>query len=516
MNTAAPPAFRESAAVVLVRGHGGSLEVFWVHRGDRVSYMPGFHAFVGGAVDREDGTLSFEDAPERSDPLRACAVREAFEEAGVLVGLASGEPNAAILAGRETPPGSPPATTAPPLREAMAEARRQLLAGEKSFRALARQHGWRFRAEHLVHAGRWTTPPFSAARFDTTYFLARVPEGQEAEVREGELASGEWIRPDEAIERWRHGQATFAAPILHTLEELARGEDDLAERLARAPERVGQPVRRIELKWGIVLHPMKTRPLPPATHTNAYLVGEQEMALIDPGSADPAELEPLFRLIDVLGADGRRLKMVLLTHHHPDHVAGVKAVRARFNVPVGAHRETASHVGADQMLQDGEEIALAPGIGDWNLRVLHTPGHARGHLCFFQPRTRALFTGDHIPGGAGTVIIDPPEGDMAAYIAALERLIDLPIETLFPGHGAPQGAAQRRIRGLIEHRRRRETKALEALGEVAEPLAALVERAYADTPRDLWSYAERSLHAHLLKLEAEGRAIREGDRWRSG
>jgi 8-oxo-dGTP pyrophosphatase MutT (NUDIX family) len=240
--------------VVLVRGHGSTLEVFWVHRGDQVSYMPGFRAFVGGAVDREDGSLSFEDAPERSDSLRACAVREAFEEAGVLLGHDRAESDA--ISG-----DAPPATTLP--RSTLSNARQQLLAGEKSFRALARQHGWRFRAGDLAYAGRWTTPPFSAARFDTTYFLAWLPEGQEAEVRAGELASGEWIRPAQAIERWKQGHETFAAPILHTLEELARGAEGLAERLARAPERVGQPVRRIELKWGIVLHPMKTRPRTP-------------------------------------------------------------------------------------------------------------------------------------------------------------------------------------------------------------------------------------------------------------
>src|SRR5437867_3800921 len=96
------------------------------------------------------------------------------------------------------------------------------------------------------------------------------------------------------------GHETFAAPILYTLIALAEGENDLPERMAGWPEASGKPVRRIELNWGIVLHPMKTRPLPPATHTNAYLVGDREMALIDPGSGDPEELERLFELTEML------------------------------------------------------------------------------------------------------------------------------------------------------------------------------------------------------------------------
>jgi glyoxylase-like metal-dependent hydrolase (beta-lactamase superfamily II) len=310
------------------------------------------------------------------------------------------------------------------------------------------------------------------------------------------------------------GEATFVAPILHTLRALAEGDEDLAARLARAPEYVGQPPRRIEPKWGVVLAPMKTRPLPPSTHTNAYLIGETEMTLVDPGSADPEELSGLFGLIEELAADGRRLTGVVVTHHHPDHVGGVSAVRTRYGVPVAAHPDSA--IEADRRLADGDRIALAPGPhGDWSLRVLHTPGHARGHVCLYQERTHALFTGDHVIGAPGTVIIDPPEGDMGAYLASLERLLALGAETLFPGHGSPQGAAERRIRWLIQHRLEREAKVLAALSDAPEPLGALVERAYADTPKDLWSYAERSLLAHLLKLEAEGRAERAGDRWRS-
>jgi ribonuclease/clavin/mitogillin len=302
--------------------------------------------------------------------------------------------------------------------------------------------------------------------------------------------------------------------VLYTMVALAEGEEGLPERMAQYPETSGSPVRRIELKWGIVLHPMKTRPLPPATHTNAYLVGTSEMALIDPGSDDSEELESLDTLIGQLDQDGRTLKMVLVTHDHPDHVAGLAKVRKRYRVPVAAHPLTARRIHADVEIDDGAVIELGPG-GAWNLRAIHTPGHADGHLCFLHERTRSLFTGDQVIGGKGTVIVDPPEGDMAAYVKSLERLLKEPVETLFPGHGSPQGAAVRRIRALIRHRHDREKRVIAALDEDPRPLAELVERAYADTPPELWRYAERSLLAHLIELEGRGIAVREGERWKS-
>jgi glyoxylase-like metal-dependent hydrolase (beta-lactamase superfamily II)/8-oxo-dGTP pyrophosphatase MutT (NUDIX family) len=478
----------------MIRGHGADLEVYWVKRSDAVTHMPGFRAYVGGTLLKDDEALPMEGAPEGPErTMRACAFREVFEETGVLIGVAN-----------------------PGLDDVVGAARTQLLANEASFSVLAREHDWVFRADELTTIGRWVTPPFAARRFDTWFFLARVPEGQEPNIRIGELAEGEWIRPHEAIARWKRGQDAFAAPILYNLEALAGGEDGLLERMRAAPERLGEPIRRIELKWGIVLHPARTRPLPPSTHTNVYLVGEREMALVDPGPDDPAEQERLFGLVDLLERDGRRLTVVLLTHHHPDHVGGLDAVRARYKVRVAAHAETAKHVRIDVALADGEYMPLAPGpAGDWNLRVVHTPGHARGHLCFYHERTRSLLSGDHVIGAPGTVIVDPPEGDMAAYMKSLERLLRLHAETIFPGHGAPQGAADLRIQTLLDHRRQREHRVIAALTTAPRSLAELVEKVYADTPRALWPYAERSLLAHLEKLENEGRAERDGGSWES-
>ena len=481
-----------------MRGREGGRQAYWVKRSDAVPYMPGFRAFPGGTVNREDAALEIAGAPEgEARTLMACVMREAFEEIGVL------------LAASDSPLGD------------LEGARHRLLAGDASFLELAREHGWRFRADRLQSAGRWVSPPFAATRFETQFFLAELPDGQQPSVIEGELTSGEWIEPVVALKRWQDGHETFAAPILYTLIALAEGEDELPARMAQWPEASGKPVRRIELNWGIVLHPMKTRPLPPATHTNAYLVGDREMALIDPGSGEPAELESLFGLIEMLGEDGRRLKLVLLTHHHPDHIGGLAAVKERYGVQVAAHAETAKHVPVDFTLADGEVIPLAPGKADWTLRALYTPGHARGSLCFLHERTHSLFTGDHIVGGQGTVIIDPPEGDMGDYVRSLERLLGVGATTLFPAHGSPQGGAERRIRALIAHRMQREEKvraALSSAGANGAPLAELVPLAYDDTPRELWPYAERSLLAHLLDLERRGLAARVAgatEHWRS-
>ncbi len=504
------PRFRASAVVVLVRGPVGETEVYWVRRSDLVSYMPGFHAFVGGGVNADDAAIAaamidngdggaasadgFDAGALRI--LEACAIRETFEETGVLLGaVSSGDHDLPNVRGR-------------------------VLAGAAAF--AAPEHGWHFRAGALRYIGRWTTPPFSIARHDSAFFMAEAPEGQEPSIIPGELASGEWILPSAALDLWQRGDAAFAAPVLQVLIELDHAnrsnlspfDDALIERLRTAPQRAGQPVRRIELKWGIVLHPTKTRPLPPATHTNTYLVGDREMALIDPGSDEPAELESLYAVIDALAVDGRTLAAILLTHHHSDHTAGYHAVRARYQVPVMAH--ALNHAARpDRTLADGDIVPLVSARRDWSLRAIATPGHTRDHLCFYHAGTRSLMTGDLIPGGSGTVIIDPPDGDMGEYLASLRGLLAEPIDALFPGHGSPQGAAHRRIRALIEHREAREAKVLAALADRPSTLQELVARVYADTPRDLWSYAERSLLAHLMHLESEGKAMRVGEGWRS-
>ena len=160
-------------------------------------------------------------------------------------------------------------------------------------------------------------------------------------------------------------------------------------------------------------------------------------------------------------------------------------------------------------MQHGERLPL--GAGDV-LRVVHTPGHASNHLCFLLEAEKLLFTGDHVMQGS-TVVINPPDGDMAVYLASLRALLDEDLEWLAPGHGFLVDQPHAVLRGLIAHRLKREAKVLTAVREFAGSIDALLPHVYDDVPAALHAVAQRSLHAHLLKLQADGAVRVAGQTW---
>jgi endoribonuclease LACTB2 len=255
---------------------------------------------------------------------------------------------------------------------------------------------------------------------------------------------------------------------------------------------------------GIRVLALRTPTLPPAAHTNVYLVGPDAgpLAVIDPGSPYPDQQAILDRVLA-----NAPPAAVLLTHHHGDHIGGAQALAERWSVPIAAHaataRRLAGRVAVTELLADGDTA--------YGATAIFTPGHAEGHLCFAVGS--ATIAGDMV-AGIGTILIDPSEGDMAVYFASLERLLARPQGTLLPAHGPPIVDGHGKLREYLAHRRMRETKVAAALRDEARPLATLVAEAYSDTPRALWGLAERSLLAHLVKLARERRARDVGDgRW---
>ena len=253
---------------------------------------------------------------------------------------------------------------------------------------------------------------------------------------------------------------------------------------------------------GIRVLALRTPTLPPAAHTNVYLVGPAEgpVAVVDPGSPYPEEQAILDAILSEIP-----IARVLLTHHHGDHTGGAAALAAKWGVPIAAHPLTAQRLegrlAVDEMLDDGDEVHGAI--------CVHTPGHAVGHLVF--ELGEVAIAGDMV-AGVGTILIDPDEGSMTAYLASLERMRARDERVLLPAHGPAIRDGAAKLTEYLAHRRMREQRVIAALDAGAgKTTAQLVETVYSDTPRMLWGLAERSLLAHLAKLVEDGTARHRGD-----
>ncbi|HKE18261.1 MAG TPA: MBL fold metallo-hydrolase [Kofleriaceae bacterium] len=377
-------------------------------------------------------------------------------------------------------------------------------------------------ASAYVPAARFVTPVFSALRYDAQYFLVEAPAGAAPDhAASREHRAGLWIAPAAALERFARGEWLMPSPVVDTLAALAAGLDGAAGRLAAA-EREEESRRMWWLAAGIAVCPVRTPTLPPATHTNTYVVGGLErgagdVVVIDPASPYDDERAALDRELDALLAAGGRVRAILLTHHHLDHVSGAAHLAAAVGAPIWAHADTArllaGRLEIHHMLADGDVIEL-DGSPRRRLRVLHTPGHAPGHLCFAEEETGFIAVGDMVASGS-TILVDPQsEGDMRLYLESLDRLARAGARALLPAHGAPIADPAGKLEEYVRHRLWREERVAAALAERGRARARdLVPLAYADVAPALVGLAERSLVAHLFKLAADGRARREGDEW---
>jgi ribonuclease/clavin/mitogillin len=481
----------KAASVLLTRGTG-SPELFVVRRAETLRFFGGYLAFPGGKV-------AIGDVSAIEGGHRVAAVRELFEETGVLL----------ARRGDGTFPQA-----GPDLREL----RKKVLDECPPFAYLLARRGLHMQPEDLRAIGRLVTPPFTALRFDTAFYVGSLPPNQEAEIWPGELAAGEWLLPAALLARWARGECLISPPTLMLLEAARnRVADELPQRLASLISSLdGGALPPIFFAPDVQLLPLAASALPPSTHTNAYLVGHDPAYLIDPGPENPEEQQRLLDVLDTQMALGCRLAAVVLTHHHRDHVGAARVCSERYAVPIWAHALTA-HALKDKLtvsreLHDADRLDLgqAPDGHRWFLETLHTPGHAAGHLAFYEPHYRLLFAGDMISTQTSILIV-PPDGDLATYLASLRRLRALDCRLLLPAHGSPSAQSVKTIDECLGHRAKREQQLVEALAEGPRTVPALVEELYRGVPATLLRMAELQIRAGLHKLQSEGRIEPHGD-----
>ncbi|MFO1284440.1 MAG: MBL fold metallo-hydrolase [Burkholderiales bacterium] len=546
----APPStsrVHSACTLLLLRDGASGIEVLMVERAAEARFLGGYHVFPGGRLVADDASpralvrivgLSAAEAGERLETPDAlawwmAAVRETYEECGILLAVDAS--------------GSPPDGAA---RSAFRAARPALNAGEVAFSELLLTHGLFVRAPDLAYFDRWITPAFRPQRFDTRFFAARAPAGQDAIHDGAEVVAAAWLRAAEAISAAKRGEISIANATETMLRRLADQPNvDTALAAARATRRIepnricvaqGSAGRKFfyrddpqyaEIHWcdpdetmqtsyeivpGIPkrLDRWVTRLTAPnpgvmtGPGTNTYFVGEREFALVDPGPDDARHLEAVLR-----HGQGR-IRWILCTHAHRDHSPAAATIARDtgaqvIGMPAPAGLRHDPTFAPDRIVVDGETLRL----GEVSLTVIHTPGHAANHLCFRLGQSGMVFTGDHVMQGS-TVTIGPPDGDMRAYLASLEKLLAIDAPILAPGHGYLIGVPGREIRRLIRHRRWREARVLDAVRRLGPAsVDELVGDVYPQIPPALHRAAAQSLEAHLVKLVDDDAVVAHAGRY---
>lgn len=535
-----PAPLLPAATVLLLRDTPDGIEVLMTRRSDNASFAPGAYVFPGGRIDDTD-VEARPIALRRRTQSRVqltqsiAAVRESFEELGILLArhrdgrMVSGAEVAAM--DRSTPPAM-------------------------SLAAQCAVRGLRLATDEVFTLAHWMTDRDLPKRFDVPFLVARMPEGQVPVADETEQFEPCWVRPADALSRHAQKRFFMIFPTVRTLERLAAfdtvdaviavcaREQPLWTSCPRAGFLGGKEARYMEHEPpygelalvcpdGQMLHSLDWQAEEPVRllknvmrltannpsamtgpGTNTWIVGDVSTGyiVIDPG---PNDFDHIGRLWRVTQGD---IRMIVCTHSHADHAPGALPLQALckqqkppiLGLPSAPTARASARFTPDRTLQNHERLTLSGRAADaafptvHTLRVIYTPGHAANHLCLMLEEDGLLFSGDHILNGS-TTVVDPPDGNMTAYLHSLDVLDETclahGVEFILPAHGYVLGRARSAIEKLKAHRMKREARVAAAMRQLPDGTPDdWLPIAYADVPERMWPVAARSLEAHVERI----------------
>lgn len=454
---------------------------------------------MGGKVEKSDSETEVRNCIDPKLTIHiASAARELFEEVGVLL----------VRNGEKLTKGQ---------RVSLHD---DLISERSSFAEILEQWGLWLDANDFQYLRSWTTPKFSAIRFATKFFVAVCPPKQQPFQAISELQEIEFISPASALDLWSQSKTLVVPPVLNSLRNLNDSVDAETDKISistmKSINALETEIEFIELNPRVICMPLKTKTLPPATTTNCFIVGKKEFIVIDAATRSVNEQNKLFEFVDSLTEGGGVCREIVVSHLHPDHFGGEGSLQSHLEkkfgvkVPISAHEITAKSLSGkvkiDNFIPDNRVFDLSDSEAKrFELKAIHSPGHARGHLCFYDEEFGFLLSSDNVVG-QGTIVIAPPEGNMIDYLKSLEELKDLPnLNFLCGSHGSAVYDAKGKIENYISHRLEREEQILQIVRQGIESAPNVAERVYSKLDPNLLPLAEKSVEAHLEKLEAEGK-----------
>ena len=465
-NVATP---RPSASLIVSRMNGNIGEILLCHRVSEVPSFPDFWAFPGGGVSRTDRRVS-EENPEwladTQDPVTSITLlRELVEEIGF------------------SPDGKGS------LELVNEEIQEKICIDKEEWADYVRNGEIKIEKFNSQIIAVRTMPPFAPIRFTNTFHHLSIGDSKiEPRFPKGmsEFDEYRWWKPEDLLQSWLSHEVRLPPPQVTLIRDICESLEqsgDLISAFDKLSINPSEGYHVLEFAPGVECIPLPTQTLPPATHTNCYVLGVSggERVIIDPAAKSKDALEILSRKINEIRLSGSEIIATIFTHKHQDHIGNLEEIDKMYRAPIWASKETLETISKlenNRILQENDSFVLKGNNSSECWNIIDTPGHCPGHICLVGDA--GIVSGDNV-AVIGTILVPSTDGDMNKYIQGLQRMKELNPPLLFPGHGPFSANPEKLLSRYINHRSKRHQLVLDAVKDFSD-LQGIAKKSYEDTP----------------------------------